>query len=60
MYDRLINKPSNDWDIFNWAIGKKPTPPEFDNEVLTLLKEFTKNENKECRTTQPQLAKTWQ
>lgn len=60
MYDRLINKPSNDWDIFNWAIGKKPTPAEFDNEVLTLLKNFAKNENKECRTTQPELAKTWQ
>lgn len=22
LYDRLINKPSNDWDIYYWAIGK--------------------------------------
>lgn len=21
-YDRLINEPSNDWDIYYWATGK--------------------------------------
>lgn len=21
LYDRLINEPSNDWDIYSWATG---------------------------------------
>ncbi|CAH0717251.1 unnamed protein product, partial [Brenthis ino] len=46
MYDRLINSPSNDWDIFYWIVEKKPTPKEFDNEVMHLLKKHAKNENK--------------
>lgn len=47
MYDRLINSPSNDWDIFHWIVEKKPTPKEFDNEVMSLLKKHAKNEDKE-------------
>lgn len=73
-YDRLINLPSNDWDIFYWATGKgfgtwqkkgnptcillsgvKPTPPEFDTEVMRMLKEHTNNKNREARLTQPAL-----
>ncbi|XP_045459374.1 succinate dehydrogenase assembly factor 2-A, mitochondrial-like [Melitaea cinxia] len=46
MYDRLINSPSNDWDIFYWIVEKKPTPKEFDNEIMDLLKKHAKNENK--------------
>ena len=23
LYDNLINLPSNDWDIYNWATGEK-------------------------------------
>lgn len=48
-YDTLINKPSNDWDIFYWATNKKPTPPEYDTGVMTLLKEHVKNSQKESR-----------
>ncbi|XP_050701058.1 succinate dehydrogenase assembly factor 2, mitochondrial-like [Eriocheir sinensis] len=55
LYDRLINLPSNDWEIYYWAIGVQPTPQEFDNEVMTMLKEFVKNSNKEDRTIQPNL-----
>ncbi|XP_028157020.1 succinate dehydrogenase assembly factor 2-B, mitochondrial-like [Ostrinia nubilalis] len=47
MYDRLINSPSNDWDIFHWIVEKKPTPSEFDNEIMDLLKKHAKNENRE-------------
>ncbi|KAL0883820.1 hypothetical protein ABMA27_015907 [Loxostege sticticalis] len=47
MYDRLINSPSNDWDIFYWIVEKKPTPTEFDNEIMDLLKKHAKNENRE-------------
>lgn len=38
-YDRLINLPTNDWDIFYWAIKTKPTPPEFETSVMRLLRE---------------------
>ena len=54
-YDRLINLPSNDWDIFYWAVEVKPVPPEFQNEVMDLLKKHIKNENKEARIMQPDL-----
>ncbi|XP_014602326.1 PREDICTED: succinate dehydrogenase assembly factor 2, mitochondrial-like [Polistes canadensis] len=55
LYDRLINLPSNDWDIFYWATGAKPTPPEFDNEIMDLLKKHIKNEDKQARIMQPDL-----
>nr|XP_031836457.1 succinate dehydrogenase assembly factor 2, mitochondrial-like [Nomia melanderi] len=55
LYDRLINLPSNDWDIFYWATGAKPTPPEFDNEVMNLLKKHIKNEDRQARIMQPEL-----
>ena len=42
-YDCLINLPSSDWDIFCWATGVKPTPPEFDNQVMDMLKEHAEN-----------------
>lgn len=59
MYDELINKPSDEWDIYYWATGKKPVPAEFDNEVMSLFKEFTKNVNKETRISQPPLQEIW-
>lgn len=55
LYDRLINLPSNDWDIFYWATGAKPTPPEFDHEVMDLLKKHIRNEDKQARIMQPEL-----
>ncbi|XP_012267851.2 succinate dehydrogenase assembly factor 2, mitochondrial-like [Athalia rosae] len=55
LYDRLINLPSNDWDIFYWAAEVKPTPLEFDNEVMDLLKEHVKNKNRDVRLMQPEL-----
>jgi len=54
-YDRLINLPSNDWDIYAWAVGQKETPEDFDNVVMDMLKQHAKNENKECRTVMPEL-----
>ncbi|XP_053680998.1 succinate dehydrogenase assembly factor 2, mitochondrial [Anopheles nili] len=55
LYDRLINLPTNDWDIFYWATGVKPTPSEYDNEVMNMLKEHVKNTNREQRFIQPDL-----
>lgn len=55
LYDRLINLPSNDWEIFYWATEVKPTPAEFDNEVMDLLKQHTKNKDRESRIVMPNL-----
>ncbi|KAK3102716.1 hypothetical protein FSP39_013377 [Pinctada imbricata] len=54
-YDTLINKPSNDWDLYYWATGNQPTPEEYDNEVMEMLKKHAQNENKENRSRQPDL-----
>lgn len=54
-YDDLINGVSNDWDIFYWATETKPTPPEFDTEIMGLLKEHVKNAEKVQRIRQPDL-----
>lgn len=39
LYDQLINLPTNDWDIYYWAIGAKPTPPEYDTSVMRKLRD---------------------
>jgi len=55
VYDKLINEPSNDWDIYYWAIGKTEVPEEYASDMMTLLMKFTKNEDNECRINQPPL-----
>ncbi|XP_026807865.1 succinate dehydrogenase assembly factor 2, mitochondrial-like [Rhopalosiphum maidis] len=37
-YDALINSKFDEWDLYAWSIGSKPAPQEFDNDILTLLK----------------------
>lgn len=55
MYDTLINKPSNDWDIYYWATGNKPTPSEYENEMMQMFRKHVKNEMKEKRLRMPDL-----
>lgn len=55
MYDKLINYPSNDWEIYYWATGVKPTPPEYQTPIMDLFKKFVKNEDREQRLHQPPL-----
>ncbi|XP_040569847.1 succinate dehydrogenase assembly factor 2, mitochondrial-like [Lepeophtheirus salmonis] len=55
LYDRLINLPSNDWEIYYWAVGNKPTPEEFDNEVMDMIKEHARNVDREERLSLPDL-----
>ncbi|KAL3841920.1 hypothetical protein ACJMK2_020009 [Sinanodonta woodiana] len=55
MYDSLINKPSNDWDIYYWITGNKPTPDAYDNEVMKMLKEHAQNKERNVRIRQPDL-----
>jgi len=54
-YDNLINNPTNDWDIFYWASGVKPTPQEFDTKIMSMLKEHVQNNDREARIKQPDL-----
>lgn len=42
-YDRLINLPTNDWDIYYWATKTKPTPPEYETAVMHKLREHLKS-----------------
>merc|ERR1711934_80638 len=55
LYDRLINLPSNDWEIYYWAVGQKETPEDFDNEIMDMLKEHAKNKDRESRIQMPEL-----
>ncbi|XP_075693788.1 succinate dehydrogenase assembly factor 2, mitochondrial [Rhinoderma darwinii] len=54
-YDRLINEPSNDWDIYYWVTGAQEPPEELNNEIMHLIKEFAKNRDMEQRLRQPDL-----
>ncbi|XP_074659784.1 succinate dehydrogenase assembly factor 2, mitochondrial-like isoform X2 [Tubulanus polymorphus] len=55
IYDDLINKPSNDWEIYYWATGVKPTPEKYQSEIMDLLKEHVSNSTGEERLVQPNL-----
>ncbi|XP_013111679.1 succinate dehydrogenase assembly factor 2-B, mitochondrial isoform X1 [Stomoxys calcitrans] len=54
-YDKLINGVTNDWDIYYWATDNKPTPPEYQNEIMRMLKEHVANAQREQRLRQPNL-----
>ncbi|XP_064635093.1 succinate dehydrogenase assembly factor 2, mitochondrial-like [Lineus longissimus] len=54
-YDFLINKPSNDWEIYYWAVGVKEVPDEYKSPVMDQLKKHATNEKQESRVCQPDL-----
>ncbi|KAJ3595297.1 hypothetical protein NHX12_004601 [Muraenolepis orangiensis] len=54
-YDRLINEPTNDWDIYYWVTEAQPTPEVYQGEIMDMLKEFTKNRDQEQRLDAPNL-----
>ncbi|XP_066932126.1 succinate dehydrogenase assembly factor 2-B, mitochondrial-like [Clytia hemisphaerica] len=54
-FDNLINKPSNDWDLFYWMLEKDVTPKEYDTPIMDMLKKYCKNEEMEARYQQPDL-----
>ena len=54
-YDDIINRPSNDWKLYYWMTGREETPSDYDNEVMDLLKEHARNEDREMRCRQPDL-----
>jgi len=49
LYDRLINLPSNDWEIYYWVTGAKDTPKEFDHTIFDILEEQKSSENPELK-----------
>lgn len=57
-YDQVINMPNNDWEIYYWMTEKKPTPKEYDNQIMDMLKKHAKNEDMEERIRQPDLRHT--
>jgi len=56
LYDEIINRPSNDWQLYYWMVGKEETPANYDNEVMHMLKSHARNEGLEDRSRQPDLA----
>lgn len=40
-FEALLDE--NDQDVLGWVIGLAPPPPQFDNDVLNMIKEFKKN-----------------
>ncbi len=38
LYERLIENA--DPDLYQWITGRVPPPPQWDNEILTLLRDF--------------------
>ena len=54
-YDDIINRPSNDWELYYWMTGKEETPADYDNEVMGMLKSHARNDLLEARYRQPDL-----
>lgn len=44
-YDALINSKFDEWELYAWSIGSKPTPKEFDNDIMNLLKSHIKRQD---------------
>ena len=55
LYDDIINRPSNDWQLYYWMTGREETPADYDNEVMDMLKVHARNDEFEARYSQPDL-----
>ncbi len=55
LYDKLINTPSNDWDLYYMATEKIETPEEYQHHIMDLLKKYVQNEQRQIRIQQPDL-----
>lgn len=54
-YDIILNRPSNDWELFYWISNQKKVPSIYQNKIFDKLMDFAKNKNKECRYFQPEI-----
>lgn len=48
-YDALINSRFDEWDLYSWAIGAKPAPEEFNNDIMSLLKNHVLNQDRNMK-----------
>ena len=37
-FERLLEVP--DQDLYAWIVGREPTPPEFDGDIMNRIKQF--------------------
>jgi len=37
-FERLLDEP--DHDIYDWIVGRRSTPPQFEGEVMDMLRAF--------------------
>ena len=37
-FEALLTVP--DWQLYNWVVGKESVPPEYDDEVFALLRDY--------------------
>lgn len=55
-FDKIINGLHNEWDLYYWLTGAARIPEDIQsNKVFLLMKEYSANQNKESRITQPDL-----
>lgn len=45
VFERLLEVP--DPDLYGWIVGANDTPPEFDGEIMTLLKAFQPHKSRD-------------
>jgi len=38
VFEQLLEAP--DQDLYEWIVDRRPTPPEFDSEIMTMIKAF--------------------
>uniref|UniRef100_H2Z975 Succinate dehydrogenase assembly factor 2, mitochondrial n=1 Tax=Ciona savignyi TaxID=51511 RepID=H2Z975_CIOSA len=39
IYDKILNQPDNDWELYYWMVGAKPVPQEYQSEIMTMLQD---------------------
>ncbi|RNA06803.1 succinate dehydrogenase assembly factor mitochondrial-like [Brachionus plicatilis] len=55
-FDKIINGLYNEWDLYYWLTGATKIPEDIEcSKIFQLMKQFTANQNKESRITQPDL-----
>lgn len=55
LFDKILNGPTNDWDLYYWITGAAAVPEEYNNAVMQNIIIHCKNNEKETRFQQPSL-----
>jgi len=54
-YDRILNDYVNEWDLYYWMVGTKEVPKVYQSDIMTMLQQHCRNEERETRFKQPDL-----